>query len=72
MKKKTILIASVIFGVLLVGSLFISNPNSSESDFDYCRETELFGLKYQSCDTIECAEFHESIKEKLRENCNGN
>jgi len=68
--EKNIIIVSVLCLVLLGGILVLSF-DKEEDTFDVCQEQETFGLKYQNCDTIECAKFHEDIKEQIRlRNCN--
>jgi len=62
-----ILIASLIFGILLVGGFMIGGED--EVGFDICEEQPLFGLKYQNCNSIECINFYENIKAEVKEDC---
>ena len=55
-----------IFALLVGGFMIYENP---ESSFDVCQEQPLFGLKYQTCDSIECINFYENIKAKVKEDC---
>ena len=54
--------------VLAVGFVVLNNENTGE--FDYCQDQPLFGLQYQNCDSIECINFYEDVKENIKtEHC---
>ncbi len=70
MSKK--LLVCLVLGVLLFGAftlIDLDNKENIEYEFNICQEQPLFGLKYTNCHSIECINFYENIKIKIKEDC---
>jgi hypothetical protein len=61
-----------LLGILMIAGAFtlLNNDYTEQGSFNYCEDQPTFGVKYTNCDSIECINFYEEVKESVKlEHC---